>query len=386
MGSFCNELGTRKYISDIMMNRMDDARAQADAPSSTHPRRFGLVLSSRAADIVDKHLLWYKAKGLMKEVVGVRALAEWVGDGVDPQTIRTTLDQYKASAKGKGVDEFGKTVFQNVFALEDYETEVFHVGFVTPVLHYCMGGLAINEHGQVLNDRAMEDDYATADAADVSDVDAVPPGNHAHVTHTDDDRIVVPGLYAVGEVTGGLHGENRLGGNSLLECVVFGRIIGRRIMADIRLDAASHGVQMMEEPMASESAGTSNVDGATSAESVADSLGRHGGTVGHHSSKGVVLSDENGGPLPKTTPIPMDDVARHASDRDCWIVVHGGVFDLSVFADRHPGGAHMIRKLCGKDGTSLFDVVHEKSLLRQHHVQDYQLGVIDGLTKAEASS
>ena len=38
----------------------------------------------------------------------------------------------------------------------------------------------------------------------------------------------LPGLYAAGEVTGGVHGNNRLGGNSLLECVVFGRIAGQK--------------------------------------------------------------------------------------------------------------------------------------------------------------
>jgi succinate dehydrogenase/fumarate reductase flavoprotein subunit len=37
----------------------------------------------------------------------------------------------------------------------------------------------------------------------------------------------VPGLYAAGEVTGGVHGANRLGGNSTIETVVFGRIAGR---------------------------------------------------------------------------------------------------------------------------------------------------------------
>merc|ERR1712070_1166248 len=37
----------------------------------------------------------------------------------------------------------------------------------------------------------------------------------------------MPGLYAAGEVAGGIHGNNRLGGNSLLDCVVFGRVAGR---------------------------------------------------------------------------------------------------------------------------------------------------------------
>ncbi|MBQ7594980.1 MAG: FAD-binding protein, partial [Synergistaceae bacterium] len=38
---------------------------------------------------------------------------------------------------------------------------------------------------------------------------------------------VIPGLYAAGEVTGGIHGTNRVGGNALTDCVVFGRIAGR---------------------------------------------------------------------------------------------------------------------------------------------------------------
>jgi len=38
---------------------------------------------------------------------------------------------------------------------------------------------------------------------------------------------VIPGLYAAGEIAGGVHGNNRLGGNSLLDCVVFGRVAGK---------------------------------------------------------------------------------------------------------------------------------------------------------------
>lgn len=37
----------------------------------------------------------------------------------------------------------------------------------------------------------------------------------------------IPGLYAAGEVMGGVHGNNRLGGNSLLDCVVYGRVSGK---------------------------------------------------------------------------------------------------------------------------------------------------------------
>lgn len=60
---------------------------------------------------------------------------------------------------------------------------------ITPALHYCMGGIKINEKAQVLS-----------------------------------DNNIIENLYAIGETTTGTHGNNRLAGNSLLECVVFGRI------------------------------------------------------------------------------------------------------------------------------------------------------------------
>lgn len=50
----------------------------------------------------------------------------------------------------------------------------------------------------------------------------------------DASGVPVPGLFAAGEVAGGLHGANRLGGNSLLECVVFGRRAGRNAAAFVR--------------------------------------------------------------------------------------------------------------------------------------------------------
>jgi len=48
---------------------------------------------------------------------------------------------------------------------------------------------------------------------------------NAEIVHTSGKAI--PGLYATGEVCGGVHGVNRLGGNSLLDCVVYGRVSGK---------------------------------------------------------------------------------------------------------------------------------------------------------------
>ena len=74
----------------------------------------------------------------------------------------------------------------------------FNVSIITPVIHYTMGGLKVDEHAHVLGAKG-----------------------------------IIPGLYASGEVMGGVHGKNRLGGNSLLDCVVYGRVAGRVSVAEL---------------------------------------------------------------------------------------------------------------------------------------------------------
>jgi len=85
---------------------------------------------------------------------------------------------------------WGKKFFHN---LPLDVNDNFHIAIVTPVIHYCMGGMSIDKDAQALNAAGS----------------------------------VIPGLYSAGEAAGGIHGNNRLGGNSLLDCVVYGRVAGR---------------------------------------------------------------------------------------------------------------------------------------------------------------
>merc|ERR1712098_384746 len=85
------------------------------------------------------------------------------------------------------------------------ETRIL-IASVAPAIHYTMGGIKINRNGQVV----------------IVDNDTSATGFTG----------IIPGLFAVGEVSGGVHGQNRLGGNSLLECIVFGRIVGKQITSD----------------------------------------------------------------------------------------------------------------------------------------------------------
>jgi cytochrome b involved in lipid metabolism len=65
----------------------------------------------------------------------------------------------------------------------------------------------------------------------------------------------------------------------------------------------------------------------------------------------------------------LSDVAKHATEMDCWTVVRGYVYDVTKFIPSHPGGKEII-KACGKDATTLFDREDE-------HAEKNAQGVLD---------
>jgi flavocytochrome c len=191
---FSNELGTRAYVTEQMFHQVPEyAKNDKEWDSSFPIPTFHLVLDSASAkERAGEHIGFYMWKKLLQPCKGVSELAEKMD--VPVMTLTKTLQDYGRHAQ-KGSDQWGKTVFPTVFS-ENLEEEDFLVGMVTPVLHYCMGGLTIDKEGSVLDAENQQ---------------------------------IIPGLHAAGEVVGGVHGNNRLAGNSLLECLVFGRIIGNKI-------------------------------------------------------------------------------------------------------------------------------------------------------------
>ena len=190
---FCNELGRRDYVTDQMFAMSSEEYRQThEWNANQDPPIVTLLLSKQAETQGGKHTGFYKFKGLMEQVDGgLDGLAKWMG--ASKEALDKTLTEYQIAARD-GMDEFGKTVFRNIPTPQD---TTFFVAKVTPVVHYCMGGIKIDAGGRVL------DSSKEANA--------------------------IPGLYACGEVTGGVHGDNRLGGNSLLECTVFGSIVGKSV-------------------------------------------------------------------------------------------------------------------------------------------------------------
>ncbi|KAJ7617277.1 Flavocytochrome c [Roridomyces roridus] len=146
-----------------------------------------LVLSEEAVGEVKKHCDFYVSKNLMKRYSDAKEFS--ADTGIPLEAIVETFASHGKYASGGEVDPFGKKTFHN--ATYNPDTPL-HVAIITPVVHYTMGGLSIDSSGHVLSSSSAP----------------------------------IPGLFAAGEVIGGVHGQNRLAGSSLLEAVVFGRIAG----------------------------------------------------------------------------------------------------------------------------------------------------------------
>ena len=66
-----------------------------------------------------------------------------------------------------------------------------------------------------------------------------------------------------------------------------------------------------------------------------------------------------------------DEVARHATASDCWVIISNEVFDVTKFLEEHPGGKRVILSRAGSDATHAYDAVHSRDLLAKYNAQMY---------------
>merc|ERR1719265_2400698 len=179
----------------------------------------------------------------------------------------------------------------------------------------------------------------------------------------------IHGLYAAGEIAGGVHGNNRLGGNSLLDCVVFGRVagkhaaeymLGKNIKKTSLMDLSGGG--LTGAVTASKNAGGSYEDNMNTA---APAAGGGGGAV--------VAAATGGGGGGYT----LDEVAKHNTKEDCWVVVNGQVLNVTSFLKDHPGGELAILTFAGKDATEEFNMIHPPDVIGKY-APDAVIGIVGG--------
>ena len=167
---FIDEVGTRDVVS----------AAEIAQPGSYS----WLIIDQKMVD--DSSVIQgYIKKGYTFEGKTYEELAEQIG--VDGAALAETMNTWNGYVEAKNDPDFGRTSFANKL-----DTAPYYAIKVTAGVHHTMGGLKINTNTEVLNENGE----------------------------------IIPGLFAAGEVTGGVHGANRLGGTAVSDFVVFGRIAG----------------------------------------------------------------------------------------------------------------------------------------------------------------
>lgn len=171
---FVNELDTRKNVT-----------AAIDQLGGTGAY---LIFDRGIRDRV-KAVEFYDHIGLVKTGADLETLA--TETGLDAATLKQTVADWNQAVANHNDAAFNRTTGMD----RDIAAGPFYSIHIAPAVHYTMGGIAINPATQVLNQ----------------------------------DERPIAGLFAAGEVVGGLHGNNRIGGNSIAETVIFGRQAGQQM-------------------------------------------------------------------------------------------------------------------------------------------------------------
>ncbi|KAI0126900.1 flavocytochrome c [Xylariales sp. AK1849] len=330
---FCDDLGHRDYVSGMMWKEKEKGK---------FPIR--LILNSKASNTLDFHTRHYSGRGLMKKMTG-KELAKEIG--CTPDHLQKTFTTYNATADGKQKDPWGKKFFHN--GPLDIDDD-YHVALMEPVLHFTMGGIEINDKAQVLNK----------------------------------EQKPFEGLFACGELAGGVHGANRLGGSSLLGCVVYGRVAGDTASnylfqqalsgsaagAAARLGQISLHIDPSQPGKVSVEWGNGEASGSSA--SVGQSTSAAGPTPKADAGKSSETASKPQNPKKFEVPereITMEEVAKHNKKEDLWVVVKGVVMDLTNWLDEHPGGPQAIMNFMGRDATEEFEMLHDDEVIPKYAPQ-----------------
>ncbi|KAF7730818.1 hypothetical protein EC973_001336 [Apophysomyces ossiformis] len=328
---FCDELGHRDYVTGMMWKQKDPT--------------IRLVLNTAASKEIEWHCRHYAGRGLMKRFDNGEALAKEMG--ISPAKLQQTFDTYNAIAEGKQKDPWGKRFFHNVpIKMTDY----FYVALMQPVLHYTMGGVEI-----------------TPD----SEIKAAQGG-------------VVKGLFAAGEMCGGVHGANRLGGSSLLGCVVFGRVAGQTASRYL-FSKLINNTQVAQQRLG---AIAQHLNSGVGINVALDPNQPNHVNIGISWAGGNVPAIQTGAPVsqpqqqqqqqaasdaPKTQDEPKklgeytaEEVAKHNKENDCWVIVNGQVLDVTNFLPDHPGGKKAILIYAGREATEEFNMLHKPDVVQKY--------------------
>lgn len=151
------------------------------------------LITNEEMRLENASLAGYVKKGYAIEGKTVEELAKALE--IDATALMNTLNTYGEAVKS-GVDQ----AFNREHLTQTLENGPYYALKVTPGIHHTMGGLKIDNQTHVLSEEGT----------------------------------IISGLYAAGEVTGGVHGGNRIGGNAVTDIIVFGRIAGQMASGEMK--------------------------------------------------------------------------------------------------------------------------------------------------------
>lgn len=170
---FCNEMDTRDVVSAAIMKLKEQSAYLL----------FDAGVKQRVPAIN-----FYLAKGIVEQGKSIEKLAQKLY--ISKENLHDTVINWNEAVQ-KNKDE----IFKRKTAMEnDLSSAPYYAINITPGVHHTMGGVKINKNTEVLRK----------------------------------DQTTIKGVYAAGEVAGGLHGSNRIGGNAIAEIIVFGRQAGKQ--------------------------------------------------------------------------------------------------------------------------------------------------------------
>ncbi len=178
-----DELADRKTRADALIAAGNQCIAFCDAGGFAY-----------AQAIPDDRMQRMMEREVVREFDSLEAMAAAYDMPLEP--LQETIARFNASVEAGEDAEFGRYLQAEQFPIGE---PPFYVSRLSPKVHHTMGGVAINTDAQAL-------DVVTGEP--------------------------IPGLYAAGEVTGGVHGASRLGGVAIGDCLVFGRTAGRNAAAN----------------------------------------------------------------------------------------------------------------------------------------------------------
>lgn len=170
---FVNELDTRDKVSAEIIKL---------------PEHYAYILFDQQVRNENKAVEEYVSHDLVVQADTIKDLADKLS--IDSNTLSQTVERYNQFAETKRDEDFGRTTGMR----HPINKGPFYAIKIAPGVHHTMGGVTINTDTQVL----------------------------------DTDKHVIQGVFAAGEVVGGVHGANRIGGNAVADIIIFGMQAGRK--------------------------------------------------------------------------------------------------------------------------------------------------------------